>query len=117
MNTGILPLLRRTLALAALLATLGGVAAPVCAAPMGDQAPASHCGGGNDHGMPDHGAPSGSPVHHHTLALCGSGGCVSAQFASMTLVTVAVPMVSQPLSSEVALTSIVPQHTTPPPRS
>ena len=116
-NLGILHLVRRTLALVALLATLAGVAAPVCATPMEEQAPASHCGGANDHGMPEHGAPTGSPIHHHTLALCESGVCVSTQFASMTLVAVGVPITSYPLSIEVALTSVAPQHTTPPPRS
>ena len=108
---------RRTLALFALLATLGGVAAPVCAAPMEAQAPASHCRGANDHGMPEHSAPAGAPTHHHTLALCESGVCVSTQVASTAVVAVGVPLASQPLSVDVALTSVAPQHTTPPPRS
>jgi len=117
MNLGIAHLVRRTLALVALLATLGAVAVPVCAAPMEAKASPSHCAGASDHGMPEHGAPTGSPIHHHTLALCESGVCVSTQFASMTLVAVGVPITSYPLSIEVALTSVAPQHTTPPPRS
>ncbi len=108
---------RRTLALVALLATLGGVAAPVCATPMEEQAPASHCGGAKDHRMPEQGAPAGTPTHHHTLALCATGVCVSSQFASTTVVAVGIPIVAHPQSIEVALTSIAPQHTTPPPRS
>ena len=117
MPLSLVPLGRRTLALIALLATLGGVAAPVCATPMEEQAPASHCGGANDHRMPEHGAPAGTPTHHHTLALCASGVCASAQFAPATVVAVGIPMMAQPQSAEVAPTSIAPQHTTPPPRS
>ena len=111
------PLGRRTLALVALLATLGAVAAPVCATPMEEKAPASHCAGANDQGMPQHGAPAGAPTHHHTVALCGSGVCLSSQISSTTVVAVAVPIASYPLDVEVALTSVTPQHTTPPPRS
>lgn len=111
------PLGRRTLALVALLATLGGVVAPVCATPMEEKAPASHCATTDGQGMPQHGTPAGAPTHHHTVALCGSGVCLSSQISSTTILAVGVPIVAHPLSIEVALTSVAPQHTTPPPRS
>lgn len=115
-----LPLLlpvRRTLALVALLATLGAVAAPVCATPMEAKVAPSHCAEGADHGMPAGGTPGSAPTQHHSLALCATGVCVSTQVASATVVVLGVPIASPPLFVEVALTSVAPQHTTPPPRS
>ena len=108
---------RRAFALIALLATLSGALAPVCAESAAVQPTAGHCGTSSDHGMPDRGAPTGSTTHHHAPIVCATGMCLAAQVAATPAVAPARPVVLSPSSVEPVLVSAAPQHTTPPPRA
>ena len=109
-------LVRRGLALAVLLGMLSVAVAPPCASMAPVRATAGHCGGPQDHGAPSH-RPLGSPDRHGTPAPCAMAVCMSLPLPALQPAVGVIPFSAAVPSHAAALTSAVPQHTTPPPRS